>query len=434
MTFFATRRRLVEEANKRLRLPIPDFALTDRKKIIDRLMQEPEILSYIEETAIAENTSTDALLKKARMYAAEIGPKFSPFFYFRFAYFLARGWLRLHFRVQALAADEPGFDAIKPDSTVIFVSNHRSNFDPLLITYMASRRSTVALSAGEWARLWPLHHFVRAAGGFVVDRDASDPLYRRVLAAYVRLAVASGLHQAFFPEGELSRDGKTGSPKLGFLNFYCRACSKNRDIVFIPAGINYDRIPEDRRLANAEGGFANPKASFLISTSLRYLFSVLTLPFRRRSRRYGNACVAFGTPVSLQDWLRQHDIDIAELEKPGRYSWLPAFADDLMRSCEQEVPALPVAVTALALCEDGLSESWSVPELKIRVGAIVQRLEVSGANLLLPDGADAAVGFALDLLAANNLVRHVGDGNYSIIASELSVLRHYANSIAHLDS
>ena len=171
MTFFATRRRLVEEANKRLRLPIPDFALTDRKKIIDRLMQEPEILSYIEETAIAENTSTDALLKKARMYAAEIGPKFSPFFYFRFAYFLARGWLRLHFRVQALAADEPGFDAIKPDSTVIFVSNHRSNFDPLLITYMASRRSTVALSAGEWARLWPLHHFVRAAGGFVVDRD-----------------------------------------------------------------------------------------------------------------------------------------------------------------------------------------------------------------------------------------------------------------------
>jgi glycerol-3-phosphate O-acyltransferase len=139
---------------------------------------------------------------------------------------------------------------------------------------------------------------------------------------------------------------------------------------------------------------------------------VLTLPFRRRSRRYGNACVAFGTPVSLQDWLRQHDIDIAELEKPGRYSWLPAFADDLMRSCEQEVPALPVAVTALALCEDGLSESW----------------------LLLPDGADAAVGFALELLAANNLVRHVGDGNYSIIASELSVLRHYANSIAHLDS
>lgn len=434
MSFIATRRQLVEEANKRLRLPIPEFALTNRKKIIDRLMKQPEILSYIEEAAITENTSTEALLERARKYAAEIGPKFSPFFYFRLAYILAKGWLRLHFRVQALAADEPGFDAIKPDSTVIFVSNHRSNFDPLLITYMASRRSTVALSAGEWARLWPLHHFVRAAGGFVVDRDADDPLYRRVLATYVRLAVASGLHQAFFPEGELSRDGKTGSPKLGFLNFYCRACSEERDIVFIPAGINYDRIPEDRRLANAEGGFANPKASFLIATSLRYLFSVLTLPFRRHSRRYGNACVAFGPPVSLQEWLGQHDIGIEALEKPGRYTWLPAFADDLMRSCVQEIPALPVAVTALALCEDGKNKSWRVPELKISVDAIVQRLKGNGANLLLPDGTDAAVDFALDLLLANNLVRHVGDHNYANVASELPVLRHYANSIAHLTS
>jgi len=434
VTFIATRRQLVEEANKRLRLPIPEFALTDRKKIIDRLMKEPAIISYIEKVAIAENTSTDAMFEKARMYAAEIGPKFSPFFYFRLAYILARGWLRLHFRVQALAADEPGFDAIKPDSTVIFVSNHRSNFDPLLITYMASRRSTVALSAGEWARLWPLHHFVRAAGGFVVDRDAGDPLYRRVLASYVRLAVASGLHQAFFPEGELSRDGRTGSPKLGFLNFYCRACSEDRDIVFIPAGINYDRIPEDRRLANAEGGFANPKASFLIATSLRYLFSVLTLPFRRRSRRYGNACVAFGAPVSLQEWLQVHDIDIEELGKPGRYSWLPAFADDLMRSCVKEIPALPVAVTALALCEDRENKSWSVPELKNRVEAIVQRLKTNGANLLLPDGADAAVDFAVDLLATNRLVRRVDDERYSTDTAELPVLRHYANSIAHLIS
>ena len=105
-----------------------------------------------------------------------------------------------------------------------------------------------------------------------------------------------------------------------------------------------------------------------------------------------------------------------------------------MRSCVREIPALPVAVTALALCEDRENESWSVPELKVGVAAIVQRLKASGANLLLPDGTDAAVDFAVDLLAANNLVRHVGDENYSTVASELPVLRYYANSIAHLTS
>ena len=54
--------------------------------------------------------------------------------------------------------------------------------------------------------------------------------------------------QAVFPEGGLSRDGRLRPPKLGILDYMVRSFDPagERDIVFVPVGINYDRIFEDR--------------------------------------------------------------------------------------------------------------------------------------------------------------------------------------------
>ncbi len=434
MSIIARRERLAKEANARLLLPVPEFALTDRDEIIDRVMQEPELLEFIDTSAARQGQTRDKLLAKAREYADEIGPKFSLFFYFRLGYFLARTLLRLHFTVHAISLHDDALRAMSRDATVILVSNHRSNFDPLVITYLASRRSTIALSAGEWARLWPLHHFVRAGGGFVVDRDAEDPLYRRVLAAYVRLSAASGLHQAFFPEGELTRDGKMGTPKLGFLNYYCRACSKDRDIVFVPVGINYDRIPEDRRLALADGGFGNPRTTFLIGSSLRYIATVLALPFRRRAHRFGHACVSFDAPVSLHEWLHDHDVDLSGLNSPDRYAWLPEFAEELMQRCAQQVPAPPVVLVATVMCNGPEEKLWSLVALKSAVKKLAEQLSASDGRSPVVDDIEDATGFALEMLIHNRLVHRDRHGNYMPIKAELPVLRHYANSIAHLVS
>ena len=169
MSFFAKRDALVDEANKRLRLPVPRFALADRRVVIDQLMQEPELVGYIESQAAGNHDVVKTLSTQARRYATEIGPKFSPLFYFRVAFYLARAWLRLHYDVRTVASDEAAFRDLPANATIIIVCNHRSNFDPLVITYLSLRYSTIGLSAGEWARLWPLHHFVRAAGGFGVD-------------------------------------------------------------------------------------------------------------------------------------------------------------------------------------------------------------------------------------------------------------------------
>ena len=340
--------------------------------------------------------------------------------------------LRMHYRIRVVDLDDSVLSGVPPDATVVLVSNHRSNFDPLVITYLASQRSTIALSAGEWARLWPLHHLVRAAGGFVVDRDADDELYKRVLAAYIRVSARSGLHQAVFPEGELSRDGRMSQPKLGFLNYICKACCPERDIVFIPVGINYDRIPEDRRLAYAEGSFENPKASFLILSSLRYIATVLALPFRRGSHRYGLAGVCFDAPLSLSSWLDSRGVDIADLDTAGRNEWLPELAKDLMRRCARRIPVPPVPLAAAAIAGQPQQPSWDEALLCDAMKELEARLAANGAFVYLPDGMPAACRFALEMLQHNGLLEAQGNVAFRVNESERTVLQHYANSIEHL--
>src|SRR5439155_1562129 len=82
-------------------------------------------------------------------------------------------------------------------------------------------------------------------------------LYRRVLARYVQLATAEGVTQAMFPEGGLSRDGALRPPKFGLLSYMVARFDPDgeRDVVFVPVGINYDRLLEDRNLtASAASG------------------------------------------------------------------------------------------------------------------------------------------------------------------------------------
>ena len=45
---------------------------------------------------------------------------------------------------------------IDPKATVIFVMNHRSNMDYVLITWLVANRSAISYAVGEWARIWPL--------------------------------------------------------------------------------------------------------------------------------------------------------------------------------------------------------------------------------------------------------------------------------------
>ena len=247
------RRRLnktVDRLNSRLQIKIRPLQRSKRQLLIDQLMFDQEIIAMIEEQAQRDNIPRDVLQHKVKNYAREIVPSFNAYIYYQVFYWLAKKVSRFIYRVRVAAVDPRKLQAVDPDATVVFVMNHRSNMDYVLISYLVAERVTLSYAVGEWARVFPLEMLIRAMGAFFVRRGSQNPLYRKVLERYVYMATKSGVCQAVFLEGGLSRDGKFGEPKLGFLDYILRHYDwqKDRDVVFVPVGINYDRVLEDENL------------------------------------------------------------------------------------------------------------------------------------------------------------------------------------------
>ncbi len=109
--------------------------------------------------------------------------------------------------------------SVSSDATVVFVMNHRSNMDYVLVTYLAAHASALSYAVGEWARVWPLSFLIKSMGAYFISRKSRGALYRKVLARYVQMATQAGVTQAIFPEGGLSLDGKLMPPKMGLLSY-----------------------------------------------------------------------------------------------------------------------------------------------------------------------------------------------------------------------
>ncbi len=423
----------VDRVNARLRLGVPAFLITKRSVIVDRLVYDTKVQALAEKTAEKTGEPLPRIISRIEHYAEEIVPAFSVLFYFRLGYRLARWLLRLHYSVRTVFVDDLAFEAIDSSCTVVMVLNHRSNMDVLLVNYLASRRSTLSHAAGEWARLWPFQRLVRAAGNYVVDRNAKDPLYRCVLQRYVVMATAAGVHQAIFPEGRLSRDARMHRVKLGLLTYITKAFdpASTRDIVFIPVAVNYDRVPEDRRLVyEQEKDFRDRGKWFLVRSSLRYCLEVAGLGLRRREDRFGYACASFGHPISWREWLAQHHIDAEHFDREHRFACVSALGEQLKADIERIIPVLPVPVIATSLLSDP-QRTWTLEALRAHADRLMSTLEAAGAQIYLPDEGQDPPPVGLRLLLRRKLIEKT-DGGYRIQPDQLPLLRYYANSIAHL--
>ena len=291
-------------------------------------------------------------MAEVERYAREIVPAFNAYAYFRLGYWLARRAARLLYRVRVGFTDEEGLSRVDPKSTVVFVMNHRSNMDYVLVAYLAATRTALSYAVGEWARIWPLQTLVRTMGAYFIRRNSKDPLYRLVLERYVAMATEGGVVQAIYPEGGLTKDGALRTPRLGLLDYMTRAFDPKgeRDIVFIPVGINYDRTLEDRSQVLAlEAEAPRRGAGFAVATSLRFLLRNLLLMLRGRWYRFGYACVNFGSPLSMRAYCRERGIDLRTLPREERFLEVEKLAATLMRSVGRVVPVLPVSLVSTAL-------------------------------------------------------------------------------------
>jgi glycerol-3-phosphate O-acyltransferase len=408
-------RRRAEKAlsrlNARLDRKIDLFKLAQRSDMVARLAYDAKVV----EAAMAHATETgvpgEVAFEEARRYAREIVPGFSATVYFGFGTRAAKWLSRLLFRVRVGKVDKE-LGHLDPKATVIFVMNHRSNVDYVLVTWLVADRSAISYAVGEWARVWPLSTLIRSMGAYFIRRGSRNALYRKVLARYVQLATEEGTTQAIFPEGGLSLDGRVGPAKLGLLSYIVEGWTpEERDVVFVPVGLAYDRVLEDRVLVEAAASetrrFRN-RPLWVAWHAVRFLWARM----RGHTRSFGTAAAGFGAPVSL----RAHRAAGGSVESLG---------ERLMRAIAEVVPVLPVPLVARALGSGAASRE----ELAERVKALIERLQATGAVLKLPpQGLAAALDEGLTPLIRRGLVTE----DLRPVASEQALLAFYAASVPDL--
>lgn len=425
--------RVLEEVEARLKIRIPPFKLTKRDILIERLVDDPQVQESAEAEEREAGASRPAVRRRIETYAREIVPQFNAYLYFRIGYGIARWFVRLLYRVRLGYSDEAGLAALDPNSTIVFLINHRSNMDYVLVSYLAAEKAALSYAVGEWARVWPLQTLIRSMGAYFVRRNSKDPLYRKVLERYVAMATEAGVTQAVFPEGGLSREGTLRKPRLGILDYIVRAFDpKGRDVAFIPVGINYDRVFEDRSFRlELEGTEPKPKAGGAAANTLRFVLRNVVLMARNRWHRFGYACVNFGSPVSLAAYAKARGVDFRLLSKEERFARVEKLGDDLMAAIAAVIPVVPVPLVATAFVRDP-DRSRTELELKAEVLALMEELARRGAHVYLPrKDQDYAITVGLRMLTLRHLVDEK-DGLFTARSEELPLLTYYANSIAHL--
>ena len=426
--------RVLDELSRRLKIGIRPFQQVKRQALIDRLIFDDKVQQAAQAFADARGMPREVALDQVQRYAREIVPAFNAYVYFRIGYWLGKRISKALYRVRIGYTDDAGLAAIPASATVVFVMNHRSNMDYIVASYLAADRAVLSYAVGEWAQVAGLKQLIRAMGAYFVRRNSKDELYRRVLERYIAMATEAGVTQAVYPEGGLTRDGLMREPKFGVLDYMLRGFHTHgeRDLVFVPLGLNYDRVLEDRTQLRA-GDAAAPKTSGLraAAKTLAFISDQLWLLLRSRWHRLGYACVNFGTPVSVRAWSTARGVDFDHLPREQRQIEVAELGRHLMDQVGQLIPVLPVPLVATVLLHQG-ERAIGELALKSAVAELVSALEGRNARLYLPRGDwDYAVSAGLRMLTLRHLVDEQ-DGLYRTRPEEAPLLRYYANSIAHL--
>ena len=361
-------------------------------------------------------------------------PFFDVLSYYKLGYNIARVLCGLLYRVTSEYQDRAALNAIPRGDVVLYLMNHRSNADYIVVAYVLAHGVSISYAVGEWARVWPLEYVFKSFGAYFVRRGFREPLYHTVLERYVQLITSNGVTQGIFLEGGLTRTGRFRSPKVGLLDYVARTVMDptfERDIWLVPVGLNYDRVLEDRTLIRELIDERNrPGRLHQLASVLHYVVANTLRLLSSRLKRYGRVAINFGTPVSLRQWSADNP-GALHLPKEERLNKLRGLADEVMIRIAAIIPVTPVPLVSAALLSFG-ETMVRHSDLLDRIDAYRDHLIATGAKLVREErGADAILDRAWRMFRMRRLIVREGD-SFVVLPKQRPLLEYYANSIDHL--
>ncbi|HEY0144188.1 MAG TPA: 1-acyl-sn-glycerol-3-phosphate acyltransferase [Thermoanaerobaculia bacterium] len=347
----AVGKRSARKLQRERRIHVDKFKLKRRHAEIElEVFGSREVVQAVQAYAREHRVSIEQARQMAHTYLWEIVPKFNLLAYYRVGAPIARAIMHFLYRVVVERRPLRDFnETMARGATVVYVINHRSNCDYVLVAHMLFKFISLSYAIGEWARVWPLNHVFKWFGGYFVRRRYREPLYHTILAKFVQTITRHGVTQGIFIEGGLTRDGAFQKPKLGMLDYIITA-KRDPDftapLYIIPTAVNYDRVLEDRNLTEELIGKEERRTrGEKLSATFDYLFKSFWRGVFKRFKRYGYAIVSFGQPLSVDDFVRAHPEALSDSYE-ARKEALQLLADTVMSEISSAVPVTPVTLVA----------------------------------------------------------------------------------------
>jgi glycerol-3-phosphate O-acyltransferase len=428
-------RRAARRALHDFRTRLARYHLQDRRLVKESLARDPAVEAAVADHAREHGLAPEAVRRRAARYVDEIVPYLSVLSYYKIGYNIAKLLVNLLYKVSVDYQDEAALSRIPKPDVVVYLMNHRSNADYVVVAYVLARGVHVSYAVGEWARAWPLEYVFKSFGAYFVRRRYREPLYHTVLERYVQLITRNRVTQGIFPEGGLTRDGRLRAPKLGLLDYICRTlldAEFTGDIWFVPVAINYDRVLEDRSLIRELVDERDrPGRLAQLATVASYVAGNTARLLTGRLQRYGRVAVNFGTPLSLRGWLLEAPPGLLAWPRERRLPALDGLAREMLRRIGAIVPVTPVPLAAAALLS---FEQTAIPRNAVleRMDELRDRLQEVNAKVVRGGARIHDVwDRAWRMLRLRRLV--VADGETLVVLPRgRPLLEYYANSIAHL--
>jgi glycerol-3-phosphate O-acyltransferase len=416
------------------------FKLTRKGYIRDTLLANGTIAEAVERHAREQGTGDEDAWRLVRQYIDEIVPFFNILAYYKFGYAASRATLNMLYKVSVDYEALDDLEELPRDAVVLYLANHRSNADYVLLAYVLAGDVSISYAVGEWARAFPLEYVFKTFGSYFIRRRYREPLYHTVLEQYVQLITRNGVTQGVFPEGGLTRDGRLRTGKVGLIDYVlgvARDPDFERRLVIIPVALNYDRVLEDRsllrELARQESG-AHTSRLTQFGEVARYVGWNVARIGAGRWKRYGRAAVTIGRPIRASQWLesmRTEGTDLFALERGARLGRVQTLVDDVLGRIANLIPVTPVTLACAAIQS---FDADYIPRDRLleRMADMRDVLVELNARVLRADRSIEETFERADrMLRMRRVLIREGNG-YVVLAQGRPLVSYYANSIAHL--
>ena len=426
------RSHLVDILNRQ-RKSITGPVLKSRQEITEDILTRKSLREFLADYAANNNLSLKKTNKKAAAYINEIAANYN-LRVINFGNWMLT-WIFNNI-FEGLMVNQKEINRMREKYTeapLILVPCHKSHLDYLLLPYVMFRNNMPCphIAAGKNLSFWPLGPLFRGGGAFFLRRTFKGAeLYARIFAAYLEKLLYEGFNIKIFIEGGRSRTGKLLTPRPGgmamIINAYLSGACDN--LYFVPIFVGYDRVlEEDAYLKEIEGGHKSPETLKGLLSTRKFL-----------KKKYGKVYIRFDEPISINDYIRQKNIDLSRATAEEYMNFVKKFSYKLMAAINKKAVATPHGIIASAILNspnNNFSRSQMIEQVNTYLNILMAHDAELSETLLLD--LDNTFNTVISSFLSRNFIEladedeeEITDETYFIVKhNKRAILDYYKNSV-----